>query len=134
MNNPATSADSAVSLKGKQGIERIIAAGGHSIRGLKDTWRSEAAFREECFLLCLFVPAAFWLGNTPTQIALLLLSCMIVLIVELLNTAIEVAIDRVGMERHELSGRAKDVASAAVLLGLLQVVVVWSLVAWEHFS
>jgi len=125
---------SAESMKGKQGIERIINAAGHSIRGLRGTWRTEAAFRQECALLCILLPAAFWLGETPMQIALLLMSCLIVLIVELLNTAIEVAIDRVGMERHELSGRAKDVASAAVLLSLIQVALVWGLVAWERFA
>jgi diacylglycerol kinase (ATP) len=126
--------NSAASLKGKQGLERIIAAGGNSVRGLRETWRNEAAFREECALLCIFLPSAFWLGKTPTQIAVLLMSCLLVLIVELLNTSVEVAIDRIGMERHELSGRAKDVASAAVLLSLLQVVIVWSLVAWERFA
>lgn len=134
MNSVQPAPESAASLKGKQGIERIIAAAGNSVRGLRDTWQHEAAFREECALLCIFVPAAFWLGRTPAQIALLLMSCMIVLIVELLNTSVEVAIDRIGMEHHELSGRAKDVASAAVLLSLLQVVIVWSLVAWERFS
>ena len=84
--------------------------------------------------MCLFFPAAIWLGKTGTQIALLLLSCLLVLIVELLNTAVEVAIDRVGMEHHELSGRAKDVASAAVFLSLVQVLVVWGLIAWERFA
>jgi len=134
MNKPIEADNSVASMKGKQGIERIIAAGGHSVRGLRDTWRSEAAFREECFLLCIFAPAAFWLGQTPSRIALLLMSCLMVLIVELLNTSVEVAIDRIGMERHELSGRAKDVASAAVLLSLVQVVIVWSLIAWERFA
>lgn len=126
--------NSAASLKGKQGIERIIAAAGNSLKGFKQAWQHEAAFREECFLLCLFVPAAFWLGSDGLQIAVLLMSCLIVLIVELLNTAVEVAIDRVGMERHELSGRAKDVASAAVFLSLAQVLVVWGLVAWQRFA
>lgn len=126
--------DSAHALKGKQGAERIRAAFFNSLRGLQQAWRYEAAFREECLLLCLFGPAAFWLGKTGTQVAALLLSCLLVLIVELLNTAVEITVDRVSMDRHELSGRAKDVASAAVFLSLVQVLVVWGLVAWERFS
>ena len=132
MNSLAS--NSAQSFKGKQGLARIMAAAANSMKGLKEAWQHEAAFREECMLLCLFLPAAFWLGKTGTQIALLLLSCLLVLIVELLNTAVEVAIDRVGMEHHELSGRAKDVASAAVFLSLVQVLVVWGLIAWERFT
>jgi len=128
------SENSAASLKGKQGIERILAAAGNSLKGFKEAWRNEAAFREECLLLCFFFPAAFWLGENGTQIAILLMSCFIVLIVELLNTAVEVVVDRVSMERHELSGRAKDVASAAVFLSLAQVLVVWGLVAWQRFA
>ncbi len=126
--------NSATSLKGKQGLVRIIAAAGNSMKGFRDTWQHEAAFREECYLLCIFLPAAFWLGQTAAQIALLLMSCFIVLIVELLNTAVEVVVDRIGMEYHELSGRAKDIGSAAVFLGLTQVLVVWGLVAWQRFA
>jgi diacylglycerol kinase (ATP) len=124
----------ATSLKGKQGVARIIAAAGNSMQGFRVAWVNEAAFRQECLLLCLFFPAAFWLGEDGLQIAVLLLSCFIVLIVELLNTAIEVAVDRISMERHELSGRAKDVASAAVFLSLVQVLLVWGAIAWQHFS
>ena len=122
------------SLKGKQGVARIIAASGNSMKGFSAAWLNEAAFREECYLLCVFFPAAFWLGQTAAQIALLLMSCFIVLIVELLNTAVEVVVDRVSMERHELSGRAKDVASAAVFLSLAQVLVVWGLITWQRFA
>ncbi len=120
-------------LKGKQGMERVLAATGYSIRGLRSSWQNEAAFREECILLCFFIPAAFWLGQGAAQIALLLMSCILVIIVELLNTAIEVVVDRVGFELHELSGRAKDTASSAVFLSLIQVPVVWGLVAFERF-
>jgi diacylglycerol kinase (ATP) len=126
--------NSAASLKGKQGMARIMAATGNSIKGFRAAWLNEAAFRQECLLLCLFFPAAFWLGENGLQIAILLMSCFIVLVVELLNTAVEVAIDRIGMERHELSGRAKDVASAAVFVSLAQVLVVWILVAWQRFA
>src|SRR5688572_20314734 len=126
--------DSADSLKGKQGLERILAATGYSRNGLQQAWRHEAAFRQECWLSCLFFPAAFWLGKDAVQIAILLMSCFVVLIVELLNSAVESVVDRVGMERHELSGRAKDMGSAAVFLSLVQVLVVWGLVAWQRFA
>lgn len=115
------------SFKGKQGLERLIAAWVNSWRGFHSAWQHEAAFRQECYLLCLLAPAAFWLGENAVQVAILLMSCLIVLIVELLNSAIEAAIDRIGPERHELSGRAKDIASAAVFLSLAQVVLVWGI-------
>jgi diacylglycerol kinase (ATP) len=128
------SENSAAALRGKQGMARIIAAADNSMNGFRTAWLNEAAFRQECVLLCCFVPAAFWLGQTATQVALLLMSCFVVLIVELLNTAVELVVDRISMERHELSGRAKDVASAAVLLGLTQLLVVWGLTAWQRFA
>jgi diacylglycerol kinase (ATP) len=126
--------NSAASLKGKQGVARIIAATANSMKGFRAAWTNEAAFRQECFLLCIFFPAAFWLGENGLQIAILLMSCFIVLIVELLNTAVEVAIDRIGTEHHALSGRAKDVASAAVFLSLAQVLMVWAFIAWQRFA
>lgn len=126
--------NSAAALKGKQGLARIVAAAANSMKGFRAAWLNEAAFRQECFLLCLFFPAAFWLGENGLQIAVLLMSCLIVLIVELLNTAVEVVVDRVSMERHELSGRAKDVASAAVFMSLAQVLLVWGLIAWQRFA
>lgn len=126
--------NSAASLKGKRGLARVVAAAGHSMKGFRAAWIHEDAFRQECILLCVFFPAAFWLGENGLQIAVLLMSCLLVLIVELLNTAVEAVVDRVGMERHELSGRAKDVASAAVFLSLAQVLVVWGLIAWQRFA
>lgn len=119
--------------KGRRGLQRLVAATGHSVRGFKQAWQHEAAFREECYLLCLFAPAAFWLGQDLFQVAVLLMSCLVVLLVELLNSAIEAVVDRVGLEHHELSGRAKDIASAAVFLSLAQVLLVWGLVAWNRF-
>lgn len=80
------------------------------------------------------LPAAFWLGRTAVERSLLVGTCMIVLIVELLNTAVEYAVDRIGMDHHELSGNAKDVGSAAVLLSLVLTAVVWTLVAWDRFG
>jgi diacylglycerol kinase (ATP) len=124
---------SAKSLKGKQGIPRVIAAAGNSIKGLSAAWKHEAAFREECFLLVFFIPGAFILGRSSFEVAMLLFSCFLVLIVELLNTGIEVVVDRISMDRHELSGRAKDVASAAVFISLLQVPLIWGAVALDRF-
>ncbi|MCB1614952.1 MAG: diacylglycerol kinase [Pseudomonadales bacterium] len=118
---------------GKKGLARIVDAFGYSCTGLKQAWDNEAAFREEACLLVVFIPLAFWLGSTVTEVALLLMSCFIVLITELLNSAIEAVVDRVGAERHALSGRAKDIASAAVLVSLLQVLVVWGLIIWQRF-
>lgn len=82
----------------------------------------------------MLLPAAFWLGRTAVERSLLVGTCMIVLIVELLNTAVEYVVDRIGMDHHELSGNAKDVGSAAVLLSLVLTAVVWTLVAWDRFG
>ena len=82
----------------------------------------------------MLLPAAFWLGRTGVERSLLAGTCMLVLIVELLNTAVEYVVDRIGMDHHELSGSAKDVGSAAVLLSLVLTAVVWTLVAWDRFG
>lgn len=110
------------------GIKRIINAAGYSWQGLKAAFKHEAAFRQEVALLCLLVPTGIWLGDTNIERAMLLGSLLLVLIVELLNSAIEAVVDRFGGEWQELSGRAKDLGSAAVLLSLLLVVLVWLLV------
>ena len=119
---------------GKKGLARVIDATGYSIAGLKQAWQHEAAFREECLLLLLFVPGAFWLGRTGTETALLLGSCVIVLITEILNSAIEAVVDLASPGLHPLAGRAKDMGSAAVFLALLQVPLVWGLVCWSRFG
>lgn len=85
-------------------------------------------------LAVVLLPAAFWLGRTGVERALLAGTCLLVLIVELLNTAVEYVVDRIGMDRHELSGNAKDVGSAAVFLSLALTAVVWALVAWDRFG
>ena len=113
---------------GKKGVARIISATNNSFTGIKYALRHESAFRQEALLLCLLAPAAFWLGESGVEVAILLMSCVLVLIVELLNTGIEAIVDRVGMEYHKLSGQAKDAASAAVFIGLLQVPIVWTLI------
>ena len=115
------------------GIKRIINAVVFSCKGISATWKSEAAFREEILLGIIMFPAAFLLGETLTQTAILIIPLFIVLIVELLNTGIEHVVDRVGFERHELSGLAKDAGSAAVFLSNMLIVCVWSLVALDRF-
>jgi diacylglycerol kinase (ATP) len=118
----------------RSGVERIVRATGFSMAGLHAAWRNEAAFRQECVLAMVLVPAAFWLGRTATEVALLAGSCLLVLIVELLNSAVESTVDRVGTDHHRLSGRAKDLGSAAVFVSLLLTLLVWSLIAWDRFA
>jgi diacylglycerol kinase (ATP) len=115
------------------GIRRILRATKFSAQGLAQAWQHEAAFRQELVLVLLLTPVAAWLGQTALERAVLIGCCLIVLIVELINSAIEAAIDRHGDEHHELSGRAKDMGSAAVFISLLLVAVVWGLIATERF-
>ncbi len=107
------------------GWQRIVNAAGYSIKGLVSTCQSEAAFRQELWLLAAAVPLAFWLGDTALETGLLLASILLVLIVELLNSALESIVDRVSLEHHPLSGKAKDQGSAAVLLALILAGIVW---------
>ena len=116
---------------GKKGIARIIAATGYSFQGFRAAWRNEAAFRQELVLAIIFLPAAFWLGETLTHQLLLVMSCALVVLAELLNSAIEAVVDRIGEEQHELSGRAKDIGSAAVFVTLTLFVVMWVLSFWQ---
>jgi len=115
------------------GIRRILRATKFSSQGLAQAWQHEAAFRQELVLVVLLAPVAIWLGQTALERAVLIGCCLIVLIVELINSAIEAAIDRHGEEHHELSGRAKDMGSAAVLISLLLVALVWGLIAADRF-
>ena len=119
---------------GNTGLRRIVNASVYSMQGLAHAWRHEAAFRQEVMLSLALTPLGLWLGRTPLERMLLIGTCIVVLIVELLNSAIEAAIDRHGDEHHELSGRAKDLGSAAVLLSLLLLVCVWAAVAYDRFS
>lgn len=118
--------------KGRTGLDRIIHAAGYSWAGLKAAYTGESAFRQETWLCVIAAPLAFWLGKSWEQIALLLGSLLLVLIVELLNSAIEAVVDRVSFERHELSKRAKDIASAAVLMALVLAGGVWGAALWQH--
>ncbi len=120
-------------ISGTSGLSRVINATRYSAQGLRQAWKHEAAFRQEILLNVALVPVALWLGRGPVEKALLIGCCVLVLIVELLNSAIEAAIDRHGSERHELSGRAKDQGSAAVLLSLLLLAIVWGAVVYDRF-
>jgi len=112
---------------GNTGIKRIFNAFFYSIAGLKAAWKNEAAIRQEMVLLTILGPVALWLGDDALSRALLLGSLLLVLIIELINSALEAVVDRIGHEHHELSGRAKDIGSAAVMIALLNVLVIWAL-------
>jgi diacylglycerol kinase (ATP) len=114
--------------KGKSGLRRVLNATRYSLAGLTAAARHEAAFRSELLLAVVLIPCAWFLGANGVQRALLIGSVLLVLIVELVNAALEAAVDRISLDRHELAGRAKDLGSAAVMLSLLNVVVVWALV------
>ena len=120
--------------KGRTGLDRVCRATGYSLAGLAAAYRSESAFRQEFWLAALLIPLAFWVGRGWVEVAALVGSTMLVLIVELLNSGIEAAIDRVSFELHDLSKRAKDYASAAVLLSLLLCACVWSAALWNRFN
>jgi len=122
-----------MSQPGNTGIRRIIRATRFSAQGLAQAWKHEAAFRQETILLIVLIPVALWLGDTVLTQVLLIGVCLLVLIVELINSAIESAIDRHGQEQHELSGRAKDMCSAAVFVSLAVVVLVWGAILFERF-
>ena len=118
----------------KRGLQRLLAASAFSAAGLRAAWRCEEAFRQEAVLAAALTPMAFWLGQNAMQRSLLMASLLLVLIVELLNSALEAVVDRIGHELHELSGQAKDMGSAAVLLSLLLAVAVWGGIAWDRFG
>jgi diacylglycerol kinase (ATP) len=114
-------------------LKRIFRAARFSSQGLAYAWQQEAAFRQEALLAAILVPAAFWLGRSPTEIAFLIASCLLVLIVELVNSAIEAIVDRIGAEQHVLAGAAKDLGSAAVFVSLVFLAVVWIAVIYDRF-
>ena len=115
-------------------LRRVWRAANYSLNGLKTALKYETPFRQEMALFVVLAPLGFWLGHDNVERSLLVGSLMLVLIVELLNSAIETVANRIGNEPHELSGRAKDMASAAVFLALLLVVLVWVLVLFDRFS
>jgi len=119
--------------KARKGLERVWHATLISLHGLRAGW-SEPAFRQEAIMAIVMIPAAFWLGRNWVEVALLAGSAILVMIVELLNTAVEAAIDRIGPEWHDLSKRAKDMGSAAVLLSLTLCGGIWLAALWQHFA
>jgi diacylglycerol kinase (ATP) len=117
--------------KQRRGLNRILHAAGYSVQGLRAAWH-ETAFRQEFILSLFLLPLGCWLARDWVEAALLLGAVMLVMIVELLNTGIESAIDRIGPEWHELSKRAKDMGSAAVLLSLLLCLGIWTSALWHN--
>ncbi|BFN26596.1 diacylglycerol kinase [Pseudomonas sp. SCT] len=115
----------ASAFKSKPGFGRIAKAVGYSFAGLAAAWRHEAAFRQLALLACVLIPVAFMAGSTPVERALLVLPVLMSLAIELVNSAIEAVVDRVSLEIHPLSKRAKDLGSAAQLVGLVSIAVVW---------
>ena len=114
--------------KGKTGVQRLVNATRYSLAGLAAAVKGEDAFRQELLLAAVMIPAGLWLGASGLAKALLVASVLLVLIVELLNSALEAAVDRISLEDHPLAKRAKDIGSAAVMTALVNVVVVWALV------
>jgi diacylglycerol kinase (ATP) len=114
--------------KGKTGLKRVWNAFFYSMEGLRAAFRHEDAFRQEVFLAVLLIPAALFMPAAGSDKALMIASVLLVLIVELLNSAVEAAVDRISLENHALAKRAKDIGSAAVMLALVNVPVVWGLV------
>jgi diacylglycerol kinase (ATP) len=113
-----------------RGLTRLLNAFGNSLRGFIGAFREEAAFRQELALAVIVVPAGVWFGHSGVERALLVAPMLLILIVELLNSAVEAAIDRIGTEHHELSGLAKDIGSAAVFAAFVLLGTMWVLVLW----
>ena len=118
---------------GKKGLQRLIDATGYSWKGFQAAVKHEAAFRQELLIGLVLTPAGIWLGRSAVEYSLLFGSLILVLIVEILNSAIEAVVDRTGDEYHKLAGRAKDMGSAAVMLAIINVFVIWGLIAYYRF-
>lgn len=114
--------------KGKTGLRRLLNAFRYSCEGIREAYRNEDAFRQELLLTAVLLPLAFWLDVSHVERALLIGSVLLLLIVELLNSAIEAAVDRISLDDHRLAKRAKDIGSAAVLVTIVNMVLVWALV------
>ncbi len=123
-----------MSKPGKTGVARIIDAFGYSMKGFAATWKYEAAFRQEVGLAIVLIPTAFWLAQSHIELILLISSVFWVLMAELANSSVEAVVDRTGSERHELSGRAKDIGSALVFVSLVLLAIVWGIIAFNRFA
>ena len=119
--------------KSKTGLRRLLNATRYSAEGLGAAFRHEDAFRQEVIAAMLLLPLALWLGNSGVERALMVFSVLLVLIVELLNSAVEATVDRISLENHALAKRAKDIGSAAVMVTLLNLLLVWALVLSARF-
>jgi diacylglycerol kinase (ATP) len=128
MQNNQSSSHQESPFKGKTGIRRLINAFGYSMDGFKAAYQHEDAFRQEVWLSLVLIPLAFYLETEALHRILMVGSVLLVMIVELLNSAVEAVVDRVSIERHALAKRAKDIGSAAVLLALINLGVVWGLI------
>ncbi len=117
-----------MAFSGNSGITRIIRATGFTWQGLRAAWRNEEAFRQETWLCMVLIPLGLYLGEGGVEKALLVASALLLPLVEILNSALEAVVDRIGEEHHELSGRAKDMGSAAVALAILLLASTWVLV------
>ncbi|WP_072570186.1 MULTISPECIES: diacylglycerol kinase [unclassified Enterobacter] len=115
------------------GFTRIIKAAGYSWKGVRAAWINEAAFRQEAVAVILAIAIACWLDVDAITRVLLIGSVALVMIVEILNSAIEAVVDRIGTDFHELSGRAKDMGSAAVLMSILLALATWGMLLWSHY-
>jgi diacylglycerol kinase (ATP) len=118
--------------KKNTGLRRLLKATGYSWQGFVAAWRSEAAFRQELLLTAVLIPLGIWLGRSGVERALLAGSCLVVLLSELLNSAIEAIVDRQGEEYHPLAGAAKDMGSSAVFVSLLLLALTWLLLLWDR--
>lgn len=117
-----------------KGLKRIVNAARYSLKGFKAAWRNEAAFRQESIATFIAIVIAFWLDIDAITRILLISSVLLVLIIEILNSAIEAVVDRIGTDYHELSGRAKDFGSAAVLLSIILALFMWFLLLWSKIT
>jgi diacylglycerol kinase (ATP) len=120
--------------KGRTGLDRVVHAAGYSAQGMSAALRHESAFRQEAVLAAVMLPASIWLGSTWLERSMLIGTVVLVLIVELLNSGIEAVVDRISLDLHELSKRAKDYGSAAVLLSLLLCGGVWASALWHRMA
>jgi len=118
---------------GNKGLKRLVLATGYSWKGLRAGWQNEEAFRQEVILAVILIPLALWLDTGLIQTILMISSILLILIVEILNSAIEAVVDLVTSEKQTLAGRAKDMGSAAVMLSLINAAVIWCLVLASHY-
>ena len=119
---------------GKTGFARIFDAFFYSMKGFKAVWKHEAAFRQEALLAAILIPLAFFTATSAVELVLLIASVLWVIMAELANSAVEAVVDRTGSERHELSGRAKDIGSALVFVSLVLLAVVWMIIIANRFN